>query len=171
MCLVTEIKPTKFHMMADADNIMKELILRIAAKHRITGIDVNSPTSQEAIKDIEQKIGCALPQDFALFYSTCNGFTCTEDIFNMKSLESIIEYENDFGPGWFYFSDYMINSDRWMLRKKAGDSWEIINAGETEIMLTSSLCDFLEKFLAGGVFEPGGLYDWHDQVKTELRPK
>lgn len=146
---------------------MKELIYRIAAKHRLSGIDIYPPASKEGIKYLENKINMKLPEEWVLFYSICNGFTCTEDIFNMKTIEWITEYPDDFGNGWFHFCDYMINSDMWTMRKNSNNLFEIINKGEEEIILTTSLNAFLERFLEGGVFDPGGLYAWHEQIKTK----
>lgn len=145
---------------------MNELIAAIVSKHKKDGIDVNPPASIQAIEAFERKIGFSLPADFVEFYSVCNGFTCTEDIFNMKTLEDITAYQSDFGVDWFHFSDYMISSDVWSLRKKASGDFEIINSGEVTITLTSSLYTFLERFLKGNVFETDGLYNWHDELKA-----
>lgn len=145
---------------------MDELIAAIASKHKQDGISLNPPASTQEIEAFERKLGFLLPGDFIEFYSICNGFSCTEDIFNMKSLEDMLEYPDDFGKDWFHFSDYMINSDMWSLRKKAAGDFEIINSGEVTIMLASSLYTFLERFLKGNVFDPGGLYDWHDEMNT-----
>lgn len=35
------------------------------------------------------------------------------------------------------------------------------------VELGSDLCEFLRRFLAGGVFDPGGLYDWHNEIIRE----
>lgn len=139
---------------------MNELISAIASKHKDGGIELNPPASDLDIEFFERKIGFKLPDDFVEFYSICNGFTCNEDIFNMKSLETITEFKEDFGKDWFHFSDYMINSDMWSLRRKAEGDFEIIHSGEVEIILTSSLYTFFWKFLKGGVFETDGLYNW-----------
>jgi hypothetical protein len=38
----------------------------------------------------------------------------------------------------------------------------LINKGD--IILTNSFTEFLRRFLRGGVFETGGLYDWRDEI-------
>jgi hypothetical protein len=142
--------------------IMRELILAIQQKHKKNGITFNRPASQAEINEFEKIIGWKLPADFREFYSICNGFECTEDLFNMTSLVNI----RDYGKNWFHFAEYMIYSDMWSLRKKDDGGYEIFNQGVFNTIFTSSLQEFLETFLRGGVLEKGGLYDWHEELKT-----
>lgn len=142
---------------------MKQLIAQIAQKHQ-AGIDINPPASLSDIADFEKQAGFLLPQDFRDFYSTCNGFGCNEDIFNMIPVADIRQYQEDYGDNWFYFSEYMIYSDTWGLRITPGGEYEIFNGSFPEKTLTSSLAEFLETFLLGNVFESGGLYEWHDKL-------
>ena len=94
------------------------------------------------------------------FYSLYNDFVCTEDLFAFTPLSEIIEYEKDREKNWFYFSEYMIFSEMWGLRKTEGGKFEIFNACEQKFVLTSSLHHFLAKFLEGDVFGDGGLNEW-----------
>ena len=107
-----------------------------------------------------------MPTDFKEFYLICNGFECTEGIFKIIALNDALRYEQDYGKDWFHFAEYMIYSDMWSLRRKEDNKYEVFNKGETEVMLTSSLQEFLEHFLQGNVFEQGGLYDWHEELKA-----
>ena len=144
---------------------MKELVSAIALKHQKQGITIYPPASVDAITRFETAIGFNLPKDFIEFYSICNGFECNEDIFNFSPLEDILSHASNYGKNWFYFSEYMIYSDMWFLRKKYSGAYEIVNSGgEKETILTSSLCEFLERFLKGNVFDDNGLYEWQEEI-------
>jgi len=143
---------------------MKELIESIAQKHRDSGIDIYPPATSLDITAFEEQTGYPLPNDFKKFYSICNGFGCTEDIFNILPLEQIRRYPQDYGTNWFYFSEYMIYSDMWGLRTTSSDQFEIFNGSYPDITMTTSLIEFLNKFLKGNVFESGGLYEWQAEL-------
>jgi hypothetical protein len=143
---------------------VKDLVDLIVDKHRHDGIDVNTPATLSDIADFERQIGFSLPTDFREFYLTCNGFSCNEDIFNMIPLQDIRQYEQDYGNNWFYFSEYMIYSDMWGLRRTSTGQFEIFNGSYPDKNMTSSLTEFLQRFLIGNVFETGGLYEWHDEL-------
>jgi hypothetical protein len=144
---------------------IREIVSAIELKHKEDGIVVNKPASTNQIKSFENKIGFDLPKDFKEFYLICNGFSCTEDIFNMMPLEEITRHKDDYGSDWFHFAEYMIYSDMWSLRKKVAGTYEIFNKSTTEVVLSNSLLEFLERFLQGGIFEKGGFYEWHDHFK------
>jgi hypothetical protein len=139
---------------------MKELINAIVQKNAAYGIEVNPPALEFNITRFEKRIGFSLPADFKEFYLTCNGFGCIDDIFNMIPLFGIGQYSKGYGENWFYFSEYMIYSDMWGLRLSSAGQYEIFNGSHPEIVLTSSLTEFLTRFLQGNVFDEGGLYDW-----------
>jgi SMI1 / KNR4 family (SUKH-1) len=144
---------------------IKNIIESIAEKHKEDGIDINAPATLSDISAFERQIGFSLPSDFIEFYTICNGFSCTEDLFNMIPLAEIRRYPKDYGTNWFYFSEYMIYSDMWGLRLTATGKYEIFNGSYPKIPMTSSLEEFLNRFLKGNVFDPSGLYDWHDELK------
>ena len=77
-----------------------------------------------------------------------------------------MEYQEHYGNNWFHFSEYMIYSDMWGLRVLNSNQYEIFNDG-LNITLTSSLSEFLQRFLYGNVFETGGLYDWQNELKNQ----
>ena len=143
---------------------VREIIAAIYRKHKDYGITLHPPASDLRVQKFGEKLGFSLPADFKEFYSICNGFECTEDIFKMVSLEDALRHVQDYGKNWFDFAEYMIYSDMWSLRSKDDGKYEIFNKGETEVVLTTSLQEFLERFLQGNVFEEGGLYDWHEKL-------
>ncbi len=85
----------------------------------------------------------------------------------MMSLEDVLDDKRDFGKDWFYFSEYMVYSDLWALRLGAGGKPEIVNDAYPGLVLTSSLHEFLERFLLGNVFDPGGLYEWQEKLNAK----
>jgi hypothetical protein len=146
---------------------IRELIASIAEKHRATGIDLNPPASADQIRNFERRTGFLLPADFSEFYLVCNGFSCNEDLFNMIPLEDVLDDKTNFGKNWFYFSEYMVYSDMWALRLGTGGKHEIVNDAYPGLVLTSSLHEFLEHFLLGNVFDPGGLYEWQEKLNAK----
>ena len=147
---------------------IKDLIHSIAKKHKESGIGIYDPATLADINAFEKQIGFSLPPDFIEFYTTCDGFGCNEDIFNMTPLAEIIRDPQHRGKNWFYFSEYMIYSDMWGLRLTDTLQYEIFNGSYPTIAMTSSLEEFLERFLKGNVFDDGGLYDWHDELKIKF---
>lgn len=143
---------------------IRKLVAAIAEKHKDTGITLNPPASAKQISDLEQATGILLPSDFRDFYCVCNGFSCIEDIFNMTPVEEIISDDRHYGKNWFHFSEYMIYSDMWTLRINSKGQSEIVNASYPVLVFTSSLPEFLSRFLRGNVFDPGGLYDWQTEL-------
>ena len=142
----------------------KELIAAIKEKHAVSGIDVHPPARDVEIKEWEKRAGFDLPDDFKEFYSICNGFECTDDIFIVTPLAKI-DIFHETGEVSFEFAEYMIHSDIWCVRKGDNGRYEMLN----DIVLTDSLQEFLERFLRGGVFEEDGLYDWQEKIKTQKK--
>lgn len=146
---------------------IKNIIEAIIEKHKDEGIYVYAPATPNDISFFEQEIGFALPKDFIDFYTTCNGFECTEDIFIMTTLKEITDPAGHYGNNWFYFSEYMTYSDMWGLRLTKEGKYEIFNGSYSNIAMTTSLEEFLQRFLKGDVFETGGLYDWQEELKIQ----
>ena len=145
---------------------IRELITAIAKKHKSLGIKVLPPATSYQIRQFEQKIGFELPADFREFYSVCNGFECAEDIFTISSLETILGYTSNYGTNWYHFAEHMIYSGTWSLRKVADSKYEIFYEDlDSEIILGTSIQEFLTRFLVGNVFEEGGLYDWYEEKR------
>ena len=141
---------------------ISDVITAIATKNQKEGFTLNPSASTIEIIKFETKIGFLLPPEFKALYSVCNGFECEEDMFRFIPLDDIIE-RGDHGENWFHFAEYMIFCDIWTLRKN-NDRYEIVNLGNTEFILCTSLTEFLEHFLAGNVFEDGGLYHWRETL-------
>jgi len=59
----------------------------------------------------------------------------------------------------------MIYCDFWNIEinPSNADEYWISNPGESVRILTNSLAEFLNRFLAKGVFGDGGLYTWHHE--------
>ena len=145
---------------------MKNIVALIEKKHKQEGIQIHPPATLVDIARFEQQIGFALPEDFKAFYTICNGFGCTEDIFNMTPLEEITKCDKGDALQGFYFAEYMTNCDMWGLRFIAEGKYEIFNGSYPRVAMTSSLEEFLNHFLEGDVFEKGGLYDWFKELKV-----
>jgi hypothetical protein len=144
--------------------IIQELIESIARKHRDSGINLHPAATSLDIISFEKRMGFSLPNDFKIFYSICNGFECDEDLFNVNSFDDIMSHQNNYGANWFYFAEYMIYSDMWGLRLTSLGHYEIFNGSYPRVAMTSSLSEFLNKFLEGNVFDPGGLYNWQEEL-------
>jgi len=97
--------------------LIREVIAAVYQKHKDYGITLHPPASEQAIQEFERKLGFLLPADFKEFYSICNGFECTEDIFKMVALEDALLHKQDYGENWFHFADYMNYCEMWSLRK------------------------------------------------------
>ncbi len=146
---------------------MQDLINIIQLKHCDTGITIRPAASVEDIKRTELQLGFTLPDDFKEFYLICNGFECKEDFFNFIPLEDLKEYQ---GKNWTIFAEYLIYADVWSLRVLE-EGYEIFYDDGKEIVLTTSLREFLEIFFTGNVFEKGGLVDWiEEKKKTQNLP-
>jgi hypothetical protein len=146
---------------------IKELITAIKQKHARSGIIVHAPAREAELREWEKRTGFSLPGDFRELYSSCNGFECTEDIFNLTPLREIEKYDLPNGKNGFELAEYMIRSDLWYVRKKGDNSKYEISNSQSDAVLTDSLQEFLERFLRGGVFETGGLYDWQEEIKRK----
>lgn len=151
-------------LQTDETTKLRSIIESIILKHKAKGIAVNKPAKATEIAQFEQQIGFTLPADFKEFYSICNGFGCNEDIFNMTPIENISNCDKEDDPQGFYFAEYMIYSDSWGLRRTAPGKFEIFNGSYPLIPMTSSLEEFLNRFLKGDVFEEGGLYRRHEEL-------
>lgn len=150
---------------------IKKIVELIEKKHKQEGIEIHAPATLVDIGRFEQQIGFPLPEDFKVFYTICNGFGCTEDIFNMTPLEEMSNCDKEDALQGFYFAEYMIVSDSWGLRFTSEGNYEIFNASYPRITMTTSLEEFLNRLLLGNVFEKGGLYDWGDEVEKNAVKK
>jgi hypothetical protein len=149
---------------------MKELIDAIVLKHRASEIEVNPPATPDQIAIFERQIGFSLPADFKTFYTVCNGFQCNEELFffDFIPLSGIVQDQKHFGPNWFYFAEYLVYADMWGMRLAGDGRYEIFNDAYPGLILTSSLHEYLSRFLQGNVLDAGGLDDWLDEIRAKL---
>jgi hypothetical protein len=147
---------------------MQAILEAILEKYAATGLHIRPRPLPGWIPYFENMSGLKLPQDFRAFYAVCDGFTWEEDGFQIFSLwdmayESLADGYS--GDNWVYFSEYMTYCDMWGFRVDGQGGYSIFNGSYPEPLLSYSLTEFLERFLAGGVFETGGLYDWLEEKK------
>ena len=90
-------------------------------------------------------------------------------MFRIIPLDETIDSKQDFKPNSFRIAEYMTYCDFWDIHITDSDynNYLISNPGEKYRALTNSFAEFLKRFLAGGVFEKGGLYDWHEQIDRQ----
>ncbi|MDO7873909.1 SMI1/KNR4 family protein [Hymenobacter sp. ASUV-10] len=144
-----------------------------------TGTDLYIPTTGASIGIFENICQLKLPADLKELYRFCNGFgPDKEDQFQVLSLTEatmeLVQYGKGQRGSRFVLAEYMLYCDWWEveLTPEAETSYRIVNAGHrsgSPLVLTHSIEEFLTRYLAGGVFGNGGLYDWHEEKELELR--
>jgi hypothetical protein len=127
-------------------------------------ISLNAPAYISDIEDFESNSGIILPADIKKFYMLCNGFRCTEDLFNIIPLDEILSYKYELKVNEFYIAEYMIYSDAWVVNVNSDLNTYEIFENSFKTVLTNSFTEFLERFLTGGVFGKGGLYEWKNEI-------
>jgi hypothetical protein len=134
------------------------------------GLTLHKGASDELIGQVESTYGIILPDDFKTFYRFTDGFETVEDIFNMIPLTEIIENRTRQINKPFYIAEYMIYSDMWQLEispEDCNDYKIVVHANYNKFVLTSSLAEFIDRFLRGGVFGPDGLHHWAQEVEQQ----
>lgn len=152
---------------------------QIQEERRERGFTIFDIAPQSALTDIEQELGRKLPIEIHAFYSQCGGFWDDEDLFRILSPVDILEEVRHARVAHpvrlrFPIADYMIFSDTWdlLLDKQDSEIYYIVNNNhktEEDVVLTSSLTEFIDRFLAEGVFGKGendGLYGWREAIKA-----
>ena len=127
------------------------------------------PANEQQLINFEYQLKCPLPDDIKAVYLFCNGFESAEDLFRIVPLEEITERLSECKSNCFHFAEYMTYCDMWEIEinpSNPNEYW-ISNHGTAFRLLTKSLAEFLNRFLAKGVFEDGGLYTWHDEIDTQ----
>lgn len=130
------------------------------------------PATDSQISHFEAAIKAPLPADIWQFYSFSNGLDTRDYLFRLLPLDEILEQGLGFGPHQFVFAEYMIYSDTWQIQLDPGDPtvyW--IRNDAVAHPLTPSLAAFLDRFLANGLFRPGGIHDWHEEVGSAEEEK
>lgn len=134
-------------------------------------IEICEGVSESTLAWFERAMGFALSEDFKTLYRFTNGFKSAEELFRIVSLEEIIDnhrFRNRLPGKRFYFAEYLWYCDMWsveMLESKPLSYSIFCSTGNKEnTVLTHSLAEFLNCFLANGVFGEKGLCDWEDTV-------
>ena len=137
----------------------------------LTDITLGEGASEELIAKVEATYSIILPEDIKEFYRFTNGFESAEDIFRIIPLEEMIENETKSKDAPLEIAEYLIYIDGWYLQIDPTDSsnYEIFTTNPEDIVLTNSFAEFLQKFLDGGVFEKGGLYDWASELTNNVK--
>ncbi|MBC6698676.1 SMI1/KNR4 family protein [Hymenobacter puniceus] len=140
-----------------------ELLMSLRANLSQTDITLYAGASEQLIYQFEREMNLILPADFKAFYLFCNGFESEDDMFRMIPLEEILERKQELPSHQFYVAEYLIYCDMWEveLSDQMSGKYRIHNMN---ITLTDSIVEFLNRFLQGGVFEAGGLYDWRQEA-------
>lgn len=121
----------------------------------------------------EWQMRVVMPEDFKVFYRFCNGFESEEDAFRIITLDEIVDNKfkqrrTGLDNKSFYFAEYMQYSDMWSIEvgTAQAEKYAIFcpTRNNEQIILTYSFTEFLNCFLANGVFGDNGLYDWGDAV-------
>lgn len=134
-----------------------------------TDITLHEGASDALINQLEQSHNITLPDDIKQFYQFSNGFESDEDIFNIIPIEEIIDSKTADRWSNLYIAEYMVYCDMWELEIDQDNPNKYIifytDQNSEKIILTNSFSEFIQRFLTGGVFEPGGLYFWNDEIK------
>jgi hypothetical protein len=144
---------------------ISDIILYLQNHLSETDITLYSRASEKLISRAEEVLNIRLPDDVKQLYRFANGFESAEDMFRIVPLEEGIDWFESRSKKAFPIAEYMVYCDYWQLEIDNNDynNYQITNlSANGRIILTQSLAEFLQRFLRGGVFDTGGLYEWHD---------
>jgi len=136
------------------------------------GIKLHEGASPEKIKYVEDTYKITLPDDFKEFYGFSDGFESIDNlIFNLLTLDEMLynEHQYKYNNQNLAIAEYLIYSDEWVLLidKTNSGSYQLLNGNHNSgylLTLTTSFAEFLMRFIKGGLFDSGGLYDWYDDI-------
>jgi hypothetical protein len=154
--IIGQIPDNQSHAPAE----LMGLLATISENKLAYSITLNEGATDQQIAGFEQTMQLILPEDIRSFYLYCNGFVAEADEFRLIPLDEIIarRCEDLFNPGVFVIAEFMNYADSWLIAIKH-DGY-LIYDGSDFVRLTDSFPEFLTRYLAGGVSETGGLYDW-----------
>lgn len=153
--------------------IINDIIEKLSADASSYGITLFPPASLQELAAFEHRLNCPLPDDLKTLYLFCNGLESAEDVFRIVPLDEITDRLAAYKPNSFVFAEYMTYCDMWTIEINPANpnDYNISNQGDVVRALTSSLAEFLDRFLMGGVFGEGGLYEWHEEVDLQNKPR
>ena len=148
---------------------ISDILHQLSAHLSSYDITLYPPVNDQDLANFEGKLKSPLPDDMKALYRFCNGFESAEDIFRIIPLEEITIARPQPDRNRLSFAEYMIYSDTWEIdfNQSSPNDYSISNNGARFRQLTNSFAEFLEVFLAAGVFGKGGLYAWHDDVDIQ----
>jgi hypothetical protein len=152
--------------------IINDIIEKLSTRLSSYDITLYPPASETDLIDFEHRLNCPLPDDIKTLYLFCNGFESAEDLFRIIPLDEIVDDLARYKPNCFAFAEYLVYCDTWEIEinpSNYNEYW-ISNLGKDFRLLTKSLAEFLDRFLAKGVFEEGGLYTWHNEIDMKGKP-
>jgi len=152
--------------------VITDIIENLSTNLSSYDITLYPAASEQEMINFEHQSNCPLPDDIKTLYRFCNGFESAEDLFRIIPLDEITDRLSEYKPNCFHFAEYMIYCDMWEIEinpSNPNEYW-IANRGNAFRLLTKSLTEFLDRFLAKGVFGNGGLSTWHDEVDMQNKP-
>lgn len=154
---------------------MQDFLEKLLEELVKAGTDFYIPATGASIGIFENICQLKLPADLKEFYQCCNGFgPDVKDQFQVLPLTEATMELIQCGKGKrgsrFVLAEYMLYCDWWEveLTPTTETSYHIVNAGHRSgipLVLTHSIEEFLARYLAGGVFGKGGLYEWHEEIE------
>jgi hypothetical protein len=145
-------------------------------KARPNDITIHPGVPESTLGWFERQMRIVMPDDFKAFYRFCDGFESSEDAFRIIPLREIVERKfkqrrSGLDSKRLYFAEYMQYSDVWSIEMTTSqeEKYTIFcpTRNDEQSILTHSLVDFMNCFLANGVFGDSGLYDWGDAIAGE----
>lgn len=149
---------------------MKNMLHLLVGKGRDLEVTLNPPATEKELESLKEALGQELPKDIFDFYSCCNGIETLDFIFRVLPIDEILKYKNELGGSSFYFAEYMIYSDTWIITLKGKEEYVITNnnhGADKTVELTESLLEFIDRYSRGGVFETNGLCDWYEEIRLD----
>jgi hypothetical protein len=148
---------------------IQDAIHQLQAYRGPSKLTLHLGAGEDLLTAVEIDYGVMLPDDFKTLYRFSDGFETDEDIFNMIPLAEIRSNQEGDKDSPLYVAEYMIYSDMWWLEinpDNCNDYKIMVESNGNQLVLTNSLAEFIDRFLKGGVFDPGGLYEWHEETET-----
>jgi hypothetical protein len=150
---------------------INEVIREIRSRQEELQITLYPRVPESSIDNFEQELSIKLPSDVKTFYRFSNGMEAEADLFRIIPLDEILDGMRSSCADRFYIAEYMVYSDIWVMQVNPDDhnDYTIFNIDKDneQLSLTRSFAGFIQRWLKGGVFGAGGLYDWHKEVKKK----
>jgi len=148
---------------------IQDIIQRISQNKELLGITLYPPATQQEIDTIANGLNISFPPDLITFYLFCNGFESAEDMFRIVPLAEFRDTNDRLKSNQICIAEYMIYCDYWVMTVNDTNGSYEISEGSYHTVLTDSFVEFVDRFLSGGVFETGGLYEWKDSIRATTK--